>query len=304
MSRNGSYYKSKLKPKDIILKEQILNIRLNHPFYGLGRLQIAFKSDYQNSNQNVSINRLRRVCKLHNLKPKSYSKAWNKTKDVNLPDTKIPNLLKPLMEVKQVAEETGVTANQCKSKQIKRPNQVWCSDFTYLKFQGMWYYLATVIDTFTKEIVGFHISRNHNSALVIRAMRKAINKYGCPEISHNDQGSEYRSMEYLELLKVNTIIPSNSAKSSPWENSYQESFYGKFKAELELSKLYYDSNFMELYNYISNQIEYYNNYRIHSSIVGIPNQFRLNYYAQINHNLKVNTPVHEEENLLYDKSGG
>jgi len=68
-----------------------------------------------------------------------------------------------------------------------------------------------------------------------------------------------------------------SKKSSPWENGFQESFYGKFKDELELKELPKHSSFAELYNYIANQIDYYNNYRIHTTIRNIPARFRLEY---------------------------
>jgi len=248
----------------------IKTIRIDNPFYGIRRLKIALFMQ----GQKVSTNRLRRVCKLFNLKPRSNSKKWIKSKDKNLLDTRIPNLTIEKSIDPITAQET------IKPIKITKPNQVWASDFTYLKFQGMWYYLATTIDVHTKEITGFHISTNHNTNLIVNALNKAINtnNYEVPEIIHSDQGSEYRSIEYQNLLKTYNITPSNSNKSSPWQNGYQESFYGKFKLELELYKLPKDSNYTDIYNYIANQIDYYNNYRIHTSINNIPNRFRMLYY--------------------------
>lgn len=202
--------------------------------------------------------------------------------DKKLPDTKIPNLIKEL--------------------EINKPNQVWCADFTYLKFQGLWYYLATVIDAYTKEIVGFHLSTSHQTELVIQALETAIRTYQTPEINHSDQGSEYRSFQYQELLKANNIKPSNSAKSSPWQNGFQESFYGKFKQELELNKLPKTSTFADIYNYIANQIDYYNNYRIHTTICNIPSKFRTLYFQENRENReKKDKRDNQEENKINQK---
>jgi putative transposase len=249
-SRSNSYRASRLELRDKLLKDQINQIRLQHKHYGLKRI----KKHMQDSGTIIGLNQLRRVSKLYNLAPKPYYKNPYKNRDKGLVDTKIPNLIKELL--------------------ITKPNQVWSADFTYLKFQGYFYYLATVIDTYTKEIVGFSLSTNHNTNLIITALNSAIRLYGLPELTHNDQGSEYRSEEYLNLLEEHGIIASNSAKASPWENGYQESFYGKFKPELELNQLPYGSTFMDLYNYMANQIEYYNNYRIHTSIMDIPSNYR------------------------------
>jgi putative transposase len=279
-NRSNSYRISKIQTKDQVLVEEINQIRLNNPYYGLKRLKVAFLKQ----NQIISLNRLRRVCQLHNLQPKSYSKNWVKPKDKGLIDSKIPNLIKEL--------------------KINKPNQVWCADFTYLKFQGYQYYLATVIDAYTKEITGFHLSTSHNTDLIVNALNRAYKQYGKPQITHNDQGSEYRSSQYLELLESLGITASNSAKSSPWENAFQESFYGKFKPELELKQLAYGSTFMDLYNYIANQIDYYNNFRIHTAIMETPTEFRQkfvpNFHPPEAGKMGAKTSL-SEENFVYPK---
>lgn len=189
-SRASSYRQSKLITKDKELVDIINEIRLQNPFYGIKRLKKALS----NLNQLVSLNRLRRVSRLYNLKPKLYSKKHYKQRDRGLPDSRIPNLIKGVI--------------------ITKPNQVWCADFTYLKFNH-WFYLSTVIDVYTKEIVGFHLSTNHSTDLISIALKKAVLSYGTPSITHNDQGSEYTSFDYLDLVRSLGIVPSNSAKSSP-----------------------------------------------------------------------------------------
>lgn len=83
---------------------------------------------------------------------------------------------------------------------IDAPNQVWVSDFTYLPYQGRFVYLATLEDVFTREVVGWEVSTRHNVDLVSQALLNALEHYSAPQIAHSDQGSEYRSKLYLNLL--------------------------------------------------------------------------------------------------------
>jgi transposase InsO family protein len=269
VSRPHSYKESKLDKKDELLANLIIQIRTDNPYYGIVRLKQALRLEF---NQNHNQKKLRKVCNRYNLKAKPYTNNWVKSKDKGLADTQIPNLLKDLL--------IRDTDRNNKVHKINQPNQVWCSDFTYLKFQGYCYYLATTIDVYTKEITGYHLSTKHDTNLVLTTLQKAIRAYGLPQIIHSDQGSEYRSGEYQEYLKANQIQPSNSAKSSPWENGYQESFYGKFKPELEIQHLPYGSTFLDLHNYIANQVDYYNTKRIHTAILDIPASYRQKYNTQ------------------------
>lgn len=260
------------------LVKLITQIHTSNPFYGVKRLVLCLSIEYD---MIVNIKRVRRICHMYQLKAKTKSKQPCK-RDTNLPDTGILNLVKQLQE----------------NNQIIKPNQVWASDFTYLKYFGIWYYLATIIDVYTREVVGFHLSSNHTASLVSHTLDLAIQRYGTPDIIHSDQGSEYRSWEYQERLNKYQIRCSMSKKSSPWENGFQESFYGKFKQELELKELPKHTSFAELYNYIANQIDYYNNYRVHLSIRNMPARFRQKYTQQ--HTSKLDyTATIKEENLVY-----
>jgi len=268
-----------MEEKDQKLIAQIQAIRADHPFYGMKRVKLEMAKQ----GQKVALNRISRVCNLYHLKPKSYC-PHPKARDRNLPQTGIPNLLKELQE--KVAEN-GSKNQEKSTKQnsknaITKPNQAWCSDFTYLQIPGIlgWYYLATLIDVFTKEIVGFSLSKNHNTEMITSAFAVAVGKFGNVEIAHSDQGSEYRSAEYLNVLHSYQTKASNSAKASPWENGFQESFYGKFKPELELQNLPFCPSFREIYDHLAKQMDYYNNHRIHTSIWEIPSLFRKKYEAK------------------------
>lgn len=198
-------------------------------------------------------------------------------------------------QLKTIIQTTGIT----------KPNQAWSTDFTYLRYKTAFLYLATVIDTFTREIVGFHISRNHTTNLTLKALSRAVENHGLPSIHHSDQGSEYNSYQYQEYLQKHSIICSMNKKSAPWENGLQESFYGKFK--FELGNLNYHSTEIEAIEAIYLQLHYYNNKRIHTVIRDIPVRFRKNYYQQLSNqsileNSYINSKVQHSYSRRIDKS--
>ena len=248
VSRSSLYYKRTREETDLELKRQIEAVMVDHKDYGHKRIAIELKMGH---------NRIRRVMKKFGLKPyRRRHKRWVKKKDQGKPEAGIPNLIQPLLD----------------RKLLIRSNQVWCTDFTYIKFQGKFIYLATIIDLFTREIVGINISRFHNRFLVVGALEEAVIKYGSPEIVHSDQGSEYDSVEFIVFVKIIGAKISMSKKASPWENGHQESFFGHFK--LEAGDLNRFSSLGELIEYIYNQIYYYNNKRIHSILKMTPAEKR------------------------------
>jgi transposase InsO family protein len=125
---------------------------------------------------------------------------------------------------------------------------------------------------FTKEIIGFSISKWHNGYLVKSALEDAIKKRGkLPRYFHTDQGSEYRAEIHAEYLVGLGVIVSMSRKASPWQNGEQESIYSQFK--LELGNVNRFENEGQLCEAIYRQIYYYNHFRIHTSIKMPPARF-------------------------------
>ena len=151
------------------------------------------------------------------------------------------------------------------------PNHIWVSDFTYLAFQGKTVYVATVMDIFTRKIVGVSVLTTHATELVLSAFMNALLVYGRPAIFHSDNGSEYNSDIFKEtLVNVGTHI-SRSAPGCPWENGYQESFYSQFKVALGDWTRY--KTIGELVLAVYQTIWCYNNTRIHSALKMSPVQF-------------------------------
>ena len=245
VSRSLLYYQHKQKNKDWKLKQDIEKVLRDFPSYGHKRIAPKLKANKK---------RVLRVMRLYGIKPyRRRSKKWRKSK--KNPITAFANLL--LIEFP------------------KQLNQIWVSDFTYLPFKGQWIYLATIMDLFNREIVGFSILKNHSAQLTINALLSAVHKHPPSEIIHSDQGSEYLSKDYIELATNLGIRLSMSEKGSPWENGYQESFYSQFKVDLGDTNRF--ETLGELVYEIYQTIYKYNNERIHTALKMTPivyaNQF-------------------------------
>lgn len=256
ISRQSLYYQPKREAIDYLLKYQIDAVMATNPAYGHRRIATRL---------NLNKKQVLRVMKKFNLKPfKRRAKYPFKPEDQNKIITAFSNQVKTFCPIK--------------------PNIVWATDFTYINFQGRFIYLATVIDIYTREILGWHISRSHNQSLVIGALRHALGKTKTrPLYHHSDQGSEYDSNENIRILKSQGIIISMSAKSSPWENPFQESFYSQFKLELADTSRF--DTLGELIVAIYQQIYYYNHNRIHTALRTSPVKFREQYMKNSSNNL-------------------
>lgn len=114
----------------------------------------------------------------------------------------------------------------------------------------------------SETVVGFNLSNRHNKELVLGALESALANNPKPKYLHSDQGSEYDSQAYTKFCETIGIKISMSNKSSPWENSYQESFSSHFKVQLADINRFYD--IAELVEEIPKLIWYHNNERIHS----------------------------------------
>ena len=152
-----------------------------------------------------------------------------------------------------------------------KKGDIYASDFTYIKFQGKWIYPATIIDLYTREIVGVAILTTHATQLVMNALLHSILQRSPPRIIHSDQGSEYASKDYSSLVQNLGIQQSMSRAGCPWENGYQESFYKGFKQDLGDPNRF--ETLGELVAGIYRTINYYNCSRIHTSLGMSPLQF-------------------------------
>jgi transposase InsO family protein len=150
-------------------------------------------------------------------------------------------------------------------------HQVWAADFTEIEWHGRTIYIATVIDLYTRQIVGVSVAVRKGTPLVMQALMSALLHHPPPSIFHSDNGREYDAMVFIGALTKLQVLVSRSHPGCPWENGYQESFYGKFK--LDLGDPNRCMSLGELVALIYRTIWEYNNTRIHSALRMPPRQF-------------------------------
>jgi putative transposase len=121
-----------------------------------------------------------------------------------------------------------------------RPNQRWIADFTYIWTAEGWLYVAGVIDLFSRRVVGWSMKAEMTAQLVTDALIMAIWRRGKPDalLHHSDQGSQYTSQHFQELLADNGIVCSMSRSGNVWDNAAMESFFSSLKTERIRGKLY------------------------------------------------------------------
>ena len=240
VARSTLYYEPKQSRRDWHTKQLIEETLHVHPAYGHKRLALHLK---------VNKKRVLRVMKLFGIKP--YRRTAKKRFVLKTKDSIFPNFL---------LHETP-----------EREGDIWASDFTYIKYHGYWVYVATILDVYSREIVGVSILTTHSTQLIMNALLSALHHKPPPSIIHSDQGSEYASMDYAALVATVGIQQSMSRPGCPWENGYQESFYKGFKIDLGDPNRF--DTLGELVAEIYTTLHYHNTARIHSALRMTPREF-------------------------------
>jgi transposase InsO family protein len=148
-------------------------------------------------------------------------------------------------------------------------DQVWVADTTYLRTEGGWSYLATVMDLFSRRIIGWSVSDHNDATLCCKALQAAVLTRGgqLPEglIHHSDRGSTYASYDYQDMLESYDIKQSMSAKGNCYDNAAMESFFGRFKIASVGDITFADVEHARsaVFEYIE---AFYNRFRKHSSL--------------------------------------
>lgn len=147
------------------------------------------------------------------------------------------------------------------------PNQVWVSDITYLACAEGWEYLATVMDLYSRRVVGWAMQSTLARSLTLSALEMAIaqRRPGPGLLHHSDRGSQYACEEYQAALQREGMIPSMSRKGDCWDNAPGESLFATLKGELvhHWGRPSRDDAHREVFDFIE---VFYNRQRLHSSL--------------------------------------
>ena len=146
-------------------------------------------------------------------------------------------------------------------------DQVWVGDVTYLKVNGKWNYLATVMDQYSRRILGWSLSSTRNTELTGNALMYALKKRKYPKdiIFHTDRGIEYIGLDFQAMLKKYKLKHSVNRPGCCTDNAFMESFFHSLKVELIRGNVYKCASKLRqsLCEYINN---FYNSVRLHSGL--------------------------------------
>ncbi len=145
------------------------------------------------------------------------------------------------------------------------PNKAWVSDITYIPTREGWLYLSTIIDLYSRNVIGWGMKERMTTQLVTDAFNMALMKRTPPLIHHSDRGSQYASEEFQNLLRNHGVQCSMSGKGNCYDNAVAESFFGTLKKELVYFEDYKtrDEAKRSIFEYIE---IFYNRKRRHSSL--------------------------------------
>jgi putative transposase len=149
---------------------------------------------------------------------------------------------------------------------VDRPNQVWCTDLTYIPMQRGFVYLVAILDWATRKVLAHRVSISMTTDFCVEALAEAIAKYGTPEICNSDQGSQFTSEDFTQVLKDHGIQISMDGRGRWIDNVFIERLWKSVKYE-EVYLHAYES-VAEAKQRLAQYFSFYNARRPHSSLSG------------------------------------
>ena len=149
---------------------------------------------------------------------------------------------------------------------ISRPNQVWCADITYIPMQKGFVYLVAIMDWNSRYVLSWELSNTLDADFCVKALRKAIVNYGSPEIMNIDQGAQFTSEAWIQMLNEYGIKISMEGQGRALDNVIIERLWRSVK---------YDDVYLNPYvsvwaaeTGLNRHLKHYNESRPHSSLNG------------------------------------
>ena len=152
---------------------------------------------------------------------------------------------------------------QLRGLEIHRPNQVWCSDITYIPMQQGFMYLVAVLDWYSRYVLSWRLSNSMDVDFCVEALNEAL-EMATPEIFNTDQGSQFTSREHTETLKSHGVVISMDGKGRATDNVMIERLWRTVKYEEVYLKEYQTG--ADLYKGLRSYFDFYSRERKHSSL--------------------------------------
>jgi putative transposase len=264
ISRAGFYRQQREVPRkadpNMDLRDAIQRIALEMPCYGRPRLT----EELRKRGWKVNPKRVHRLMREDNLLCVRRRKFVVATTDSAHSLRVYPNLARKIV--------------------LTDVDQLWRADITYIRLREEFVFLAVILDSYSRRVIGWALDRTLETDLPLAALRMALSRrcFGPGLVHHSDRGVQYASHEYTELLKQQGIAISMSRKGNPWDNAACESFMKTLKYEEVYRSEYRD--LAEARASIGQFLErIYNRKRLHSSLNYVaPAQFEAHLAAQKN----------------------
>jgi putative transposase len=238
INRSSVYYKPRpIRPQDLEMMKLIDEQYMKTPVYGSRSMRDHLnKQGYKVNRKRVQ--RLMRLMGLEVIYPKP------KTSKPHPGHRIYPYLLKGL--------------------DINRPDMVWATDITYIPIRRGFMYLVAIMDWHSRKVLSWRVSNTLDSDFCVAALEEAVARYGRPEIFNTDQGSQFTSEAFTNVLKSNGIKISMDGRGRCMDNIFVERLWWTVK--YHYLHLHSFENGLELRKGLRSWFEYYNRERTHQSL--------------------------------------
>jgi putative transposase len=240
LCRASYYYEpAEASPEELALMKRIDALHLERPFYGSRQITLALRRDDESVNRK-RVQRLMRIMGLYGQVPGPHTSRPH-------PEHKVyPYLLRDL--------------------RIDRADQVWATDITYIPLERGWGYLVAIIDWHSRAVLSSRLSNSMDTGFCIDALEEALRHHGPPEIFNSDQGAQFTSEDFTQVLKANNIQISMDGRGRCLDNVFVERLWRSLKYEDVYLKAY--STLREARDGIAAWIRFYNRIRPHQAMGG------------------------------------
>jgi putative transposase len=240
ISRSSFFYEAKGETAfNLMLMRLIDEQFLETPFYGVRQMTWHLRAEGQSINEK----RIRRLMRLMGL---------------------MPIYQRPKTSIK--AKGHKIWPYLLKGRRIDRPNQVWCSDVTYIPMRRGFLYLVVIMDWATRKALAWRLSNTLEADFCVEALNEALIRFGAPDIMNTDQGSQFTSWAWTDRLRKAGVKISMDGKGRFLDNIFVERLWRSLKYECVY--LYAWNGGREARAGIGKWIEFYNDRRPHSALGG------------------------------------
>ena len=238
VARSSAYYRPKLiANEDLVLMRLIDEIHLQLPFYGSRRI----RDELEDRSHPVNRKRIRRLMRQMGLRA-----------------------LYPRQRTSQPGKGHKIYPYLLRDLSVEHANQVWATDICYIPMAKGFMYLVAIMDWHSRRVLSWRLSNTLDTDFCIAALEEALQRFGTPEIFNTDQGSQFTSEAFTDVLKAHTIAISMDGKGRWVDNVFVERLWRSVKYEDVYLRAYETPT--ELRAGLTRYFMFYNTRRRHSAL--------------------------------------